>query len=154
MPLYGVRHMSTPWSVGCMETLLNSSPERRAADNRPKRIRSAVTNGRRLFVDGDGNSAWSRRYRDLVQGHVADMGGRDLLSEAQLSLVKRASAIECELEQMEGRLSKGEQVDLDTFTRAASHLRRLLETLGLERKPRNVTPSLADILRENDGAAS
>src|SRR6516164_9825968 len=83
-----------------METVANPSAERHAADTRPKRIRSAVTNGRRLYVNGDGNSAWSRRYRDLVQGHVADMGGRDLLSEAQLSLIKRASAIECELEQM------------------------------------------------------
>jgi hypothetical protein len=130
-----------------METSLNSSAERHAADTRPKRIRSAVSNGRRLFVNGDGNSAWSRRYRDLIVGHISDMGGREMLSEAQLSLIKRASAIELELEQMEGRLSKGEQVDLDTFTRAASHLRRLLETLGLERKARDVTPpSVSDYL--------
>jgi hypothetical protein len=132
-----------------MGTSLTSSAERHAADTRPKRIRSAVSNGRRLFVNGDGNSAWSRRYRDLIVGHISDMGGRDMLSEAQLSLIKRASAIELELEQMEGRLSKGEQVDLDTFTRAASHLRRLLETLGLRRQARDVTPSLTDILREH-----
>ena len=132
-----------------MGTSLTSSAERHAADTRPKRIRSAVSNGRRLFVDGDGNSAWSRRYRDLIVGHISDMGGRDMLSEAQLSLIKRASAIELELEQMEGRLSKGAQVDLDTFTRAASHLRRLLETLGLRRQARDVTPSLTDILREH-----
>jgi hypothetical protein len=130
-----------------METPLDSSTERHVADNRPKRIRSAVTNGRRLFVDGDGNSAWSRRYRDLAQAHVADMGGRDLLSEAQLSLIRRASAIEYELEQAEGRLSKGEQIDLDCYGRIASHLRRILESLGLERKPRNVGPSLGDLLR-------
>jgi hypothetical protein len=55
-----------------------------------------------------------------------------------MSLVRRASAIECELEQMEGRLSCGENVDLDAFTRAASHLRRILETIGLERRPREV----------------
>jgi hypothetical protein len=103
-------------------------------DARPPRVRSAVTNGRRLFVEGDGNSAWSRRYRDLIAGHVSDLGGDATLSEAQLSLIKRASAIECELEQLEGRLSMGEQVDLDCFTRAASHLRRILETLGLERR--------------------
>ena len=111
----------------------------------PRRQRSAVTNGRRLFVAGDGNSAWSRRYRDLVAGHVADMGGRDLLSEAQLSLIKRAAAIELELEQMEGKLSMGEPVDLDVFTRSASHLRRMFETLGVERRPRDVT-SLGQIL--------
>ena len=116
-----------------MGTSLTSSAERHAADTRPKRIRSAVSNGRRLFVDGDGNSAWSRRYRDLIVGHVSDLGGRDMLSEAQLSLIKRASTLELELEQAEGRLSKGEQIDLDCYGRAASHLRRILESLGLER---------------------
>jgi len=53
----------------------------------------------------------------LIAGHVSVLGGHAALSEAQLSLVKRASAIECELEQLEGKLSMGEQVDLDRFTR-------------------------------------
>ena len=118
---------------------LDSTAERHAVDDRPKRIRSAVSNGRRLFVDGDGNSAWSRRYRDLIVGHVSDLGGRDVLSEAQLSLIKRASTLELELEQAEGRLSKGEQIDLDSYGRAASHLRRILETLGLERRAIDIT---------------
>jgi hypothetical protein len=118
------------------------------AEHRPSRQRSAVTNGRKLFVSGDGNSAWSRRYRDLVSGHVSDLGGHDALSEAQLSLVRRASAIECELEQMEGKLSMGLDIDFDLFTRSASHLRRILETLGIERKPRNITPpTLQDYMR-------
>jgi hypothetical protein len=81
-------------------------------DARPSRLRSAVTNGRRLFVDGDANSAWSRRYRDLIIGHVKDMGGHDALSQSQISLIKRASAIELELEQMEGKLSQRLPVDI------------------------------------------
>src|SRR5215813_6447696 len=105
---------------------MQTSASRTCRDTRPPRIRSAVTNGRRLFVDGDGNSAWSRRYRDLVTGHISDMGGPDCLSEAQLSLIRRASAIECELEQMEGRLSMGEPVDIDVFARVTGHLRRTL----------------------------
>jgi hypothetical protein len=108
----------------------------------PSRQRSAVTNGRRMFVEGDDRSAWSRRFRDLVAGHVNDMGGCDRLSEAQFSLVRRASAIECELEQLEGKLSQGEEIDLDLFTRSASHLRRIFETLGVERKPREVVETL------------
>src|SRR5436309_15895211 len=120
--------------------LENTSVDRHEAALRAPRQRSAVTNGRRLFVEGDGNSAWSRRYRDLVAGHVSDLGGRSALSEAQVSLVRRASTIELELEQLEGRLSKGEAIDLDVFTRAASHLRRILESLGLQRRPRDVTP--------------
>src|SRR5271166_4254501 len=105
-----------------------------STDSRPSRTRSAVTNGRRAFVDGDGNSAWYRRRKDIVELHLDDMGGRDALSEAQISLACRAASIEVELEQMEGRLSKGEPVDLDAFTRAAGHLRRILETLGVERR--------------------
>jgi hypothetical protein len=100
-------------------------------------------------VFGNPNSAWARRFHDLVVGHIADAGGRDMLSEAQLALAKRAAGLECECEQLEGRMSQGETVDLDRYGRAASHLRRLLESLGLERKPRNVTPSLSDILRED-----
>ncbi len=69
------------------------------------------------------------------------MGGADRLSEAQISLVKRASTIEVQLEFEEGRLSKGEEIDLDGFTRAAGHLRRILETLGIERAKRDVTPN-------------
>jgi hypothetical protein len=71
------------------------------------------------------------------------------MSEAQLSLVKRASAIECELEVLEGKLSQGELVDLDCFGRGASHLRRILESLGLERKPKDIGPTLGDLLRED-----
>lgn len=76
------------------------------------------------------------------------MGGRDMLSEAQFSLIKRASAIELELEQIEGKLSMGQPIDIDIFTRTASHLRRILETLGLERRQRGVTPRLGEMLRE------
>jgi hypothetical protein len=126
---------------------MKASAIRSVSDTRPPRIRSAVSNGRRMFVEGDGNSAWSRRYRDLIIGHVNDMGGDALLSESEKSLIRRASAIECELEQMEGQLSRRESVDLDAFTRAAGHLRRILETLGLQRRQRDVSPSLSDLLR-------
>jgi hypothetical protein len=36
-------------------------------------------------------------------------------------------------------MSLGEEINLDSYGRAASHLRRILETLGLERKARDVT---------------
>jgi hypothetical protein len=117
---------------------------------RAKRPRSAVTSGRKLFVDGDPNSAWARRYHDLAARHASDLGGPGQLSEAQASLIRRAAAIECELELMEGRLSRGESIDIDVFTRSTSHLRRIFETLGVERKPRDVTPRLATYLAQKD----
>ena len=103
-----------------------------------RRVSSAVTSGRRLFVLGNGNSPWSRRYSDLVRLHARDISTGPDLSQAQQSLIRRASAIECELELMEGRLSLGQEVDLDVFTRSSSHLRRILETLGIERRQRDV----------------
>jgi hypothetical protein len=51
----------------------------------PKRPASAVTSGRRLFVDGDPYSPWSRRWRDIVRGYASDLGGPDHLSNAQVS---------------------------------------------------------------------
>jgi hypothetical protein len=137
--------------MSAIEAQVNDGERARARGKRP---RSAVTSGRKLFVEGDPNSAWSRRYHDLVVGHVGDLGGRDMLSEAQLSLVKRASAIECELERLDAALSLGEAVDLDSYGRATSHLRRLFETLGLKRQPRDVSPALHEQLAWIDGDAA
>jgi|SRR6516165_7514796 hypothetical protein len=114
-----------------------------------KRPRSAITSGRKLFVQGDPNSAWSRRYYDLCVGHINDLGGRDMLSEAQLSLIRRASAIECELERLDAALSMGQAVNLDEYGRATSHLRRLFETLGIERRAREVEVDPLDYARQH-----
>jgi hypothetical protein len=119
----------------------------------PKTRRSAVTNGKRQYVDGDGNSAWTRRYADLVRGHMADLGGGDVLSEAEIGLIKRASTLEVELERMEGRLSKGETIDLDLYGRSLNTLRRTLESLGLKRVARDITPDANSYLAAHGGAA-
>jgi len=50
------------------------------------------------------------------------------------------SALAVELESMEARMSQEEPVNLDSFGRAASHLRRLLEALGLCRRAKDITP--------------
>jgi hypothetical protein len=63
------------------------------AQPKKRRPGSAVTSGRKLFIGGDPNSAWSRRYRDLCGGLISDLGGRDMLSQAQLSLCRRAAAL-------------------------------------------------------------
>ena len=106
-----------------------------------RRPRSAITSGRQLFVGGNPNSAWSRRYYDLCSHHIADISrglGRNVLSEAQLSLIRRACSLECELERLDALLSLGEAVNLNEYGRATSHLRRLFEVLGVERKPRDL----------------
>jgi hypothetical protein len=121
------------------QTVGRTTRNREAIEPRPSKQRSAVSNGKRLFVEGDGRSPWSRRYYDLISLHVSDLGGRSNLSEAQLALIKRAATLEVELEQMEGKLSLGETIDLDVFGRATGNLRRVWESLGLKREARDIT---------------
>jgi hypothetical protein len=113
-------------------------------------IKSKVTNGRRVFaVGGDGRGAWTRRWKDIVELHVADASGRDHMSEAMLSLCHRAATLEIQLEQLECCMSQGDDVEI--YGRIASHLRRILETLGVERKAQDVTPSLQSYLQAKAG---
>ena len=105
-----------------------------------KRIRSAVTNGERAFVFGNGCSPWARRQRDLIALHIADLGGEERLSENQLSLCRRVATIETELEMLEGQLSLGKVADLDLYNRLSGNLRRILKSLGLARRGRDIAP--------------
>jgi hypothetical protein len=59
------------------------------------------------------------------------------VSEFQLALSKRAAALTVELESLEAQMSEGTPVDLDLFGRLVGHLRRVAETLGIERKMRD-----------------
>jgi len=111
-----------------------------------RRKRSAVTNGTKAFIEGDGNSPWYRRYKDLVAGHVTDLGGTSLLSKGQISLCRRAAVLEVELERMEGKLSMGETGDLDLYNRTVGNLRRVLETIGLKRVAKTVKPTLQQFI--------
>ena len=128
----------------------NPNASERESTRAKRRPRSAVTSGRRLLIGGNPNSAWARRYRDLVAGHASDLGGRSELSEAELSLIRRAAALECELEAMEARMSAGDQVNLELFGRLTDRLGRTLQRVGLKRVPRDIGPSLADIIAQDE----
>jgi len=84
--------------------------------------------------------------------HVRDLGGEDNVSEAERRLIRRAAMLTLQLELMEQRWAANEdQVvganQLDVYQRMTGALRRVLETLGLQRRLRDVTPTLSDILR-------
>jgi hypothetical protein len=115
------------------------------------RIQSAITNGRRILADVDHRSAPMRRLRDLIVLHTADLGGADFVSEAEQRLIRRAAMLTIQLEMMDCRfaLNEGEanRVDLETYQRCSNSLRRLLESLGLQRRQRDVaTPTIDQYL--------
>jgi hypothetical protein len=108
--------------------------------------RSKITTGNRLLPFIDGRSTWARRLRDLIELHQVDLGGEDAISTAEHSLIRRAAAMTVELEHLELKfLKQGEATphQLLLYGRTAT-LRRLLEALGLERRPRDITPSPLD----------
>ena len=88
----------------------------------------------------------------MVQQHLADLGGVANTSQSEQVLVRRAAMLTLQLERMEhhwATTNDGEasSKQIETYQRVANSLRRLLESLGLRRRPRDVTPSLSDLLR-------
>jgi hypothetical protein len=121
--------------------------------------RSRVTNGSALLSGVDGRSPWARRLRDLIALHVSDLGGRDAVSTAELSIVRRAATLTVELERIEARLAAASEAgdandaaataaDLGMYVTTSNALRRLLETVGLQRRAKDVTPDIKTYLAE------
>jgi hypothetical protein len=71
----------------------------------PSWTHSAVTNHADLLPGLDGRSATARRFRDLVNAFVADMGGLDRCSEVRLGLVRRLAATTVQAEMLEARMT-------------------------------------------------
>jgi hypothetical protein len=106
--------------------------------------RSRISNGNGVFLEGvDGRCVLARRYRDILASLVSDLAGDP--SEAQSLIARRSATLAVWCELAEARMAKGDDLDIGEFTTATNALRRLLADLGLERRARDVTPSLADI---------
>jgi len=81
--------------------------------------------------------------------HLADLGGQDHVSEAERSIIRRAATLTVELERLELKFAtagEADPIDLELYQRTANSLRRLLEAVGIQRRPRDVTPPLRDYL--------
>jgi hypothetical protein len=123
-----------------MEPLPNSSAIRRKSVMLASRSRSSVTNGKRLFVEHRGDTAWARRFRDVLVEIISDLGGLDVLSEGQKQLARRAATLCITCERLEGKAAAGEDIDLAQYGMLTDRLGRTFARLGLKRRPRDVTP--------------
>jgi hypothetical protein len=121
------------------------------AERRKSRQRSRVTNGSVLLPGIDGRSVWVRRCKDIITSHLSDLGGEENTSEAERSIIRRASVITVELESLEARFAAAGEAsaeELDLYQRTAGNLRRLLEAVGLQRRAKQVTPTVGEYLRQ------
>jgi hypothetical protein len=103
--------------------------------------RSAVTNGKRLHVIRPGDTAWARRFRDVLAEIVSDLGGSDILSEGQRQLARRCATIAVQCEKLEGEAAAGNDIDLDLYGTLTDRLGRCFARLGLKRQAKDVTPA-------------
>lgn len=114
--------------------------------------RTRVTNGAVAIGGVDGRTLWARRYKDVLALHASDLGGAEAMSEAEKAIVRRAATLVVELERLEARFATADKApserDLDLYSRLAGGLRRLLETVGLHRRPRDVAPTITAYLRD------
>jgi hypothetical protein len=108
--------------------------------SRQRAHRSSVSNGSRLFAIAglDGRTQTARRFRDLVEAVTGDVGGADILSEAQRQLIRRASALSIMAEAVEADLVRDLGLDINNYGMICDRLRRILESLGLARVARPV----------------
>lgn len=139
------------------------------AAGQPKRTKAQDRGG--LLPGINGRSSWVRRCRRLIDEHIADLGGIENTTAALRSMVRRAAVISVELEFMERRLAGAEnggatrrakhdqtkpltraEADklVDAYARTANQLRRILQAIGLERRARNLNPTLSDLLVEDE----
>lgn len=141
--------LCTNYSSRMNPTATPATPDPSPAE-RPASTRSRITNGAKLLPHVDGRSTWAKLLRDTLDDLLTHCGGEDRVSEPERMTARRAAALEAELIHLEAKFATlrmegndPSSADLDLYGRLTGHQRRLFETLGMERRVRDVTPSLA-----------
>jgi hypothetical protein len=109
-----------------------------------KQARTRLGNGTSPIAGVDGRTHGGRRFRELVADLAHHMGNEP--TPPQQAIIMRAAALMIWCETQETALANGAEFDVAAFTTAANSLRRLLVDIGLERRLKDVTPSLEQYL--------
>jgi len=90
----------------------------------------------------DGRTVAAKSVRALIDAIENDLGGSDRLSAGEREIVKRAAVAGAMIEHLEAVWLTSNELDVGAYTALVNVQRRLLTTVGLERRARDVTPSL------------
>jgi hypothetical protein len=101
--------------------------------------------------DIDGRTLAAKRARSIVAAIQSDVGTD--LSEAERQLAQRAGILGAVLEDSETRWIAGEPFDAALYCTVVNAQRRVLETLGIRRVPRDVTPLRERLALESEDVA-
>jgi hypothetical protein len=124
-----------------------AKPNELAAKRPQSRVTSLARRGVASWLDGgDKRGPVARRFRDLVALVTSDLGGPTELSEAQRQIIRRIASLAVWCESQEGRMADGDEININEFQRTSNSLRRLCESIGLQRRAKDVTPSLNEYM--------
>jgi hypothetical protein len=121
-----------------------SSADIASITSRKPRNRSRVANDHCVLPNVDGRGVIARRFKEIAGAILADQSGADQCSEARKQLIRRFAAAAVLAEQLESRLANGEQIDVAEHATLSSTLVRLAQRIGIDRRAKNVGPTLSD----------
>jgi phage-related minor tail protein len=99
----------------------------------------------RSFDQLDGRTHAAIKARKLIRAIEADLGGAGALSAAQRALAARAGMMSAIVEDCEIKWLQREDVSLSEYGTLVDRMRRILESLGLVRAMRDVSPAPAGV---------
>jgi hypothetical protein len=91
------------------------------------------------LADLDKRTGSAFRAHTMVKAIIQDLGGADRLSTGERSLVQRVALLDAVATDLETRWLLGQPIDTGTLCAIGNAQRRILETVGLKRRPRDVT---------------
>lgn len=94
------------------------------------------------IADLDGRTNAAKTAKALIAEIESDLGGGDRLTAGEKAIVARAAVTTAMIEHMETAWLLGQGLDTNAYTALVNVQRRLLTTLGLQRRQRDVTPEL------------
>jgi hypothetical protein len=103
------------------------------------------------FDQLDGRTMAAKNARALIDNIESDLGGADRLTAAEREIVQRAALASALCQHMETLWLMGKGIDVASYATLVNTQRRLLATMGLARRPRDVTPELSAYIAQRAG---
>jgi hypothetical protein len=94
----------------------------------------------------DGRTSAAKVFDRMVGAIEADLGGREQLSAIERTLIEAYAGSFVSLNHLNTQLMLGQAINISEHSNCASTMVRIAVRLGLERRQRDVTPSLAEYL--------
>jgi hypothetical protein len=97
----------------------------------------------------DGRTSTSRIFNQLTSQIIQDLGGEQNISAVMRELITSFAASSLLQRDQITRMLAGQEINIDEFAVIAVSLIRASNRIGTERRSRDVTPTLGDLLRED-----